>query len=336
MKFTRTTDQQDMAKALRELLSSIDLNSIGRSWSEGDTKPWAETWQQLAGMGVAGLMISARDDGLELGTVELITCLEELGYAGLPGPHVESVAVLPRLLHGTSTGRQWLPRLASGQAIGTVTFTDHVPYALDADMADVVLACEGSTTGVVENPSLLRQDSFDPTRRLFTVDSAVKPIDADTKSVRTAFDLGVLACAAQLLGIGHRLLDMSTRYVQERHQFGRPIGQFQAVKHHLANVLLKLQFARPLLNGACLSLSADQAHGARDVSAAKVALSDAAHLAARTALQVHGAIGYTVEHELHWWLAKATALRSAWGSPGWHRARVAEALATGSANAIGE
>jgi alkylation response protein AidB-like acyl-CoA dehydrogenase len=130
-----------------------------------------------------------------------------------------------------------------------------------------------------------------------------------------------------LLGAGRALLEASVRHASTRVQFGRPVGAFQAVKHKLADVAIGLEFARPLLDAAALSLGDGvlgdgAATAGRDVSAAKVACADAAYRAARAALQVHGAIGYTAEHDLSLWLAKVRALVPAWGSQAGHRARV--------------
>lgn len=123
--------------------------------------------------------------------------------------------------------------------------------------------------------------------------------------------------------------------MKQRQQFGKPIGQYQAIKHHLANVLIGLDMAQPLLYRAALTLqdNADTATRARDISAAKLACGEAAYQAARIALQVHGAIGYTAECDLSLWLTKVTALRSAWGTPDFHRARIATALRGGTAAA---
>ncbi|WP_280213689.1 acyl-CoA dehydrogenase family protein, partial [Nocardia cyriacigeorgica] len=123
---------------------------------------------------------------------------------------------------------------------------------------------------------------------------------------------------------GSGLLDAATEYAKQRKQFGRPIGEFQAVKQKLADVLIALDLAEPLLHRA--ALTAGGPDRARDVSAALVACGNAAHLAARTGLQVHGAIGYTAEYDLSLLLTKVTALRSAWGTADFHRARIAEAL----------
>jgi hypothetical protein len=158
----------------------------------------------------------------------------------------------------------------------------------------------------------------DPARRLFHVHGEPRPIAGG--AVDRAFDLGVLAVTAQLLGAGRRLLDTATEYARQRHQYGKPIGQYQAVKHLLADVVTRLELARPLAYGAAVTAAP------RDVSAAKVAAGEAAYLAARVALQVHGAVGYTAEHDLALWLTKVRALVGAWGDPTVHRRRLLAAL----------
>lgn len=324
MRFERSSEQQDMAAAVRDLLGSVDVPAIARGW-DADPGPWHAVWRSLTEMGVTGVGVPEKWGGLELGPVELVACMEELGYAGLPGPLVESLAVLPALVRDSPVAESWLSRLAAGELLATVTVAEHVPFALDADRADLVLAL--TTTGAqhLAGPVVRQQSSFDPARRLFTVDSDARS-EVEGATNDTAVQHGVLATAAMLIGAGHRMLDLCTRYVTERQQFGRPIGEFQAVKHHLANVLIALEFARPLVHGACLSLAGRSEFAARDVSAAKIAAGDAADTAARVALQVHGAIGYTVEHDLHLWFTRTRALRSSWGTPDWHRQQVADAL----------
>ncbi|WP_263972012.1 acyl-CoA dehydrogenase family protein, partial [Streptomyces resistomycificus] len=125
-----------------------------------------------------------------------------------------------------------------------------------------------------------------------------------------------LATAAQALGVGLALLDRTVTHVRQRTQFGVPVGSFQAVKHRLADAKIALEFARPLLFGAALTMTE------QDVAAAKVTACEAAYATARTALQLHGAIGYTAEYDLSLWLTKARALRGAWGSPAQCRALV--------------
>ena len=150
--------------------------------------------------------------------------------------------------------------------------------------------------------------------------------------------LGTLATAAQLIGLGSAMLEIAADYAKARNQFGRAIGSYQAVKHHLADVAIAIEMARPLVHGAAVGLdgnaqwespvsaSAADVNVARDVSAAKVAAADAAYLASRRSLQVLGAIGYTAEHDLSLYLTKTRALVSAWGTPAQHRALILETL----------
>jgi alkylation response protein AidB-like acyl-CoA dehydrogenase len=155
--------------------------------------------------------------------------------------------------------------------------------------------------------------------------AAVAAIAHDVDRAR-AWDLAGLATAAQIVGAGYALLHRSTEYARARRQFGRPIGSFQAIKHQLADAHVGLELARPLLFGAAIAVAADSTTRPRDVSAAKVAGTDAAYRAARVALQVHGAIGYTAEYDLSLWLTKVRALTSAWGTQRQHRDRVLAAI----------
>ena len=133
-------------------------------------------------------------------------------------------------------------------------------------------------------------------------------------------DLSVLANAAYLLGAGERLLADSVAYALQRTQFGRAIGSYQVIKHRLADVRIALDFARPLVFGAACETSE------LSVSAAKVGAYDAAYLASRTALQVHGAIGYTLECDVSIWMQRVLELKTVAGSPQWHRDRILASL----------
>ena len=145
---------------------------------------------------------------------------------------------------------------------------------------------------------------------------------ATTPLWEAACDRGAWGSAAVLLGVADRLVAFGAEHAKARVQFGKPIGSFQAVKHHLADALIRLEFARPLVYAAAWALDEEEDDASRLVSMAKSAASDAASLAAAVALQVHGAIGYTWEHDLHLWMKRAWALGSAWGDAGWHRARL--------------
>ena len=141
-----------------------------------------------------------------------------------------------------------------------------------------------------------------------------------------AFERAALGTAAVLIGLGRRMLDLTVAYVAERHQFGVPVGSFQAVKHHLADARLQLEFAAPAVWRAAWSLANGADTAPRDVSMAKVMAADASHLVGRKALQCHGGIGYTVEYDLHLYLKRAWALEKIWGDSAFHRARVAQSI----------
>ncbi|GAB3860042.1 acyl-CoA dehydrogenase [Nocardioides maradonensis] len=288
MRFELTTDQRDFAASLESLLASSDTVGAARAWAEGDHAPGLKLWDRLAEQGVTML-------ATEASPVEVCIAFEALGRHAVPGPWVESAAYLPIAL-----GHEV-------ESIATVALPPVVPYALDADIADAYVG----TTPATRTGDLLV--SVDRTRRLYAVEGAGTVDDA-------AFDLAVLATAAQLLGAGERVLADSVSYVKQRKQFGREIGSYQAIKHKLADVRIALDFARPLIHGAALDPSP------RAVSAAKVAAGDAAYLASRHGLQVHGAIGYTQELDLSVWITKIRALVTAWGTPAFHRERILSSL----------
>ena len=198
-----------------------------------------------------------------------------------------------------------------------------MPRATDADTAGLALLAD--VGGKVSEAHVGDQhESVDPSRRLF--DDQRRTDSAWQADVARAYEFGALATAAQLVGAGQTLLDAAVDYAKQRAQFGQVIGSYQAIKHKLADVHIALELARPLVYGAALSLADRSPDTPRDVSAAKAAASEAALLAARSALQTHGAIGFTAEHDLSLWLLRVQALRSAWGDPATHRRRVLEAL----------
>jgi len=286
MDFRLTPEQTGFAQSLADLMARADSVAAARAWAQGDHEPGLALWKRLAEQGVTALVLPEDDGGLGGTAVDLVVAFEVLGHHLAVGPWIESAALAPQ---------------AEGELV-TAAVPPLTPYALDADVATLL-------HGSVASP--LR--SIDATRHLFEVDGA-EPFDDD------ALDRATLACAAELLGCGERLLSDSVDYVQQRKQYGRTIGSYQAIKHQLADVRIALDFARPLVLGAALT------GASRDVSAAKVGAGDAAYLASRVALQVHGAIGYTAEFDLGLWINRVRALVGAWGTPSFHRGRIADSL----------
>ena len=318
MRFDLDEQQRDFAASIDAALAAADLPGAMRAWAAGDTGPGRKVWARLADLGVTALAVPERFDGIGAHPVDLVVAFERLGRWCVPGPVTESIAVAPLLL----AEDQRCAALANGELIATVALPPQVPRATDADTAGLTLLAD--LDGTVREASAGGQhESVDPSRRLFDVSAEGSTWQAD---VARAYEFGALTTAAQLVGAGQALLDAAVDYAKQRAQFGRVIGSYQAIKHKLADVHIALELARPLVYGAALSLADRSPDTARDVSAAKASASDAALLAARSALQTHGAIGFTAEHDLSLWLLRVQALRSAWGDPATHRRRVLEAL----------
>lgn len=332
MRFALSDEQRQFGASLHELLADAGVPAAARAWAAGDPSPGLVIWRALAKAGVSALAVPDSCGGLGASLVDVVVACEELGRHPVPGPVAESVAAVPALLAGLGADgsvAEWLAGLADGELIATIAVPPALPYALDADVAGLVLIADGG--GVWQALPQAQRTSIDGARRLFEV----RPADPVTSAAQArvgaavahAMMLGTLASAALLVGAGRGLLEATAEHARTREQFGRPIGAFQAVKHALADVLIGLEFARPLVYAAAIAVGADAATAARDVAAARVASADAARRAARTALQVHGAIGYTRECDVSLWLAKVRALSSAWGSQAEHRATVLAALA---------
>jgi alkylation response protein AidB-like acyl-CoA dehydrogenase len=355
MDFALSAEQQQFASALHDMLAAADAAAAARSWAAGDRKPGLEIWRSLSDAGVTALMVPPEHGGLGADPVDLVIACEEIGHHAVPGPVAESLAAVPKLLAAGSlswgtaspvSGTEgfasalpmkgagahraepvhWLRQLAEGELIASLACPPWLPLAADADAAGLVLVAEPGSVRVGTVGHSHRSVEAARTVSQVSGGDLIAAGPAVTEALARALDCGALACAAQLLGAGRALLELTALHARQRVQFGQPIGSFQAVKHHLADVLIGLEFARPLLFGAAIALATESADAGRDVSAAKVACADAASLAARIALQVHGAIGYTAEHDVSMYLTKIRALAPAWGSQALHRARLLAAL----------
>ncbi|MFW0787036.1 acyl-CoA dehydrogenase family protein [Gordonia sp. CPCC 206044] len=321
MEFLLSDVHDDLASTVDALLTKADVPSRTRAWIDGDRGPITEVFGALADTGINGLLIDESAGGASAGAVEMVVAMEQIGRHALPGPVVESIAVLPVLFHTADVTGEQVSALAEGR-FATVAIPPTAPLAPTAEVAYLVRDGVLSTATAGETRA-----TVDPTRTL----AELVPGDvlADGVDVEDAVDIGTLATAAELLGMAKAMLALASDYAQARKQFGRPIGSFQAVKHHLADVAIAVEMARPLVHAAALGVDGLMPEGTdvgRDVAAAKVAAGDAAHLASRRALQVLGAIGYTSEHDLSLYLTKTRALLTAWGTPAALRRRVLESL----------
>jgi alkylation response protein AidB-like acyl-CoA dehydrogenase len=324
VRFAFTDDQVAFRDTVRDFLAAESPPAVVRVEATEVGDGWRALWSKLAEMGVVGLTAPESRGGLGLSELDLVLLLEETGRAAMPGPIVETTAVaLPSLGDHELTAR-----VAAGDAvIGAGLHGDAAGFGADAD---ALLLTDGADLHLVDGSAVTTDpvSSIDGLRRLVTV--AWQP-SSSTRiggpvELQDARDRGALAVAAQLCGIAAELIDVTVGYAKERRQFGAPIGSFQAVKHHCADAAVALEYARPLVYRGAYSLAGRDPQRTVHASMAKAYASDAARLAARVALQVHGAIGYTAEHDLQLWMKRAWALSTAWGDAAFHRRRVADAV----------
>jgi alkylation response protein AidB-like acyl-CoA dehydrogenase len=299
VRFAFTDDQVAFRDAVRELLEKeCSPAHVRAAWTNA-TGRVPGLWEKLAAMGVVGMLAPDERDGLGLTMVDLVLILEETGRCAAPEPIVETAAFGVPLLHRTDL------TVAAGSEL--------VPWA---DPAGVIVTAAGRfEAGAVE---LVACPSVDGARRMFEVRGTPVPVADD--ALAAAFDRGVIGTAAQQCGLAQRMLDLTAGYARERRQFGVPIGSFQAVKHHLANARIALEFARPLVYRAAATL--DPVHA----SMAKCKADEAALVTARAALQCHGAIGYTTEYDLHLYMKRAWVLARSMGDGRLHRKRIGAAI----------
>lgn len=333
MRFAFTDDQLAFADAVRELLAKECTPEVVRAaWDSPDGRTPA-LWSQLTEMGVVGLLAPESAGGMGLSDVDLVRILAEAGYAGLPEPLADVAAVVVPALrdHGSSdAAAELLARVAAGDAtVGLGLASDgSVLHAATAD-ALVLEADDGLHLVPTSEVELTPLEVVDGSRRLSKVlwrPSAQTLLAGGPAAAAEARDRAAVAAAAELCGLADRMLAMTVDYVSERKQFGVPIGSFQAVKHHLANALLGLEFAKPLVWRAAYSQSMGDARASLHASMAKAQASDAAEAVGAAALQCHGAIGYTVECDLHLFLKRTWALARRAGDARSHRRQVAAAV----------
>jgi alkylation response protein AidB-like acyl-CoA dehydrogenase len=322
VRFAPTDEQAAMADAVRDVLAAECPPALIRAAWDDDGTAARTLMARLGDTGLLALLVDEERGGLGLDAATLAPVLEQAGYAAAPGPVTDTVAVAApllaaarhprsedvlagRLLVASGLGRTGLPVPHAQIAELFLLDTDEGPRALDRDEVE-----------------LEPLEAVDGARRLARVRPVAAGVAIDADDGLTA----TLGVAAELVGLGQRMLDLTVEYVGQREQFGKPVGAFQAVKHQLADALMAVSFARPAVRRAGATLSAGWDSAARDVAIAKATAADAADLVSRRAMQCHGAIGYTVEYDLHLYAKRAWALLADRGDAVEQRGRVADDL----------
>lgn len=337
MHFAFSEDQELFRASFKEVCErACDPGRVRNAWDGGRND---DLWKQLGELGVLGMTLSEGAGGLGMHELDWVLILEEAGRSGLPEPLASHTAVgLPLLeeLGAEALKAEWLPRASSGDARVGVAF-EGSPFVAHAASLDLVLVGRGPRVYAVPGKDCAwdAQASVDHSRRLAALGRELRPewllSETAGASLARAFNRAVVAQSAELLGVSQRMLDLTVDYVKVRHQFGKPIGSYQAVKHRLADSLLRLEFAKPLTYRAAHSLSLGLAGPDVDaqVSMARLYARDAAEFMAKAALQLHGAIGYTFEYDLQLWMKRAWAIGRTLHSDAWHRERVANVAFAG-------
>jgi alkylation response protein AidB-like acyl-CoA dehydrogenase len=341
MDFCFTEDQLAFRDSLSRLLMiEAAPETLREIWQTDDGRSPAMR-DKIAAQGLTGLSVPEAEGGLGLGDVDWVLLMQELGYYAISDSLADTACVAAGMLAGLPEGhalrRAWLPRIVQGECRIAVGHPVN-PWVADAPLADLLLLAHPSPQGL-ELHALRREQvdveplaSIDASRRLARVRweprDATRVLDGGAAQPLwdQALERAALSVAGQLVGLAQRMLDLAVDYAAQRKQFGKPIGSFQAVKHHLADVVTKIEFARPVLYRAVVALDQGEAQTALRVSHAKLACADAAWTAARKSIQVHGAMGYTWEVDLQMFMKRAWVLDAAWGDRSFHRARLADTL----------
>jgi alkylation response protein AidB-like acyl-CoA dehydrogenase len=326
MNFDFSDDQQAIKRTAKELLENRFGAEKVRELAESGRYD-EDAWKELSELGWPGIFVDEAYGGQGLGTLELVILAEELGYALAPLPFLSNAAAGLMLQYAGSDAQRerWLPGIASGEARGTVGLLreGEAPLVPDADSAQVIVLLDGDSGTVLEAESAEVEplETIDATRRFGRVRTGGgEPLGNDPAAAR---DRICVALAAELTGVAQRAMEMAVEYARERTQFGRPIGSYQAVSHRCAQMLLEVEGARSTTYYAAWTADSEPESLPVAASMAKAYASDAGWRVTAASLQVHGGIGFTWEHDLHFFLKRAKTDGHLFGSASEHRERVA-------------
>jgi 3-oxocholest-4-en-26-oyl-CoA dehydrogenase beta subunit len=316
MDLTLTEDQELIQRTAREFLSAHAGASARAVASDADGAPAgysAGMWKEIVELGWTGV---AFDESM--GFLEACLLVEEFGRHAVPSPFVAS------LVCGMAV-ESLRPEVAAGRVYTFASTVDGVadlvPYATAAD--GFVVASGESVSVVASADEVVRQDviGLDPKYRVRFADSGT-PVDVSPSLVRS---LGAAAVCAEMVGGAQAVLGASVSYATQREQFGQPIGAFQAVQHHCANMAIDVLGSRFIAYEAIWRL-ARGLDAAREVAVAKSWVSEAYQRVCSLGHQIHGAIGFTAEHDLHFHTRHAIAAALAFGDADEHTEALAQHL----------
>ena len=328
MNFDFTDDQQAIKRTARDFLASRFKPEKVRELAVAGRYDDA-LWSEISELGWPGIFIDEDHGGQGLGAIELVILQEELGYALAPTPFFSNTAAgfLIQQAGSDEQKERLLPGIASGEQRATVGVVTNGEAVLvpDADSASVIVLVDGDSATLVEAGSaqIEERETIDATRRFASV-RANGGGDALGGDVQAGLDRVEIALAAELVGVCQWALEKAVEYAKDRKQFDRPIGSYQAVAHRCAQMMLETESARSAVYYAGWVADNEPETAPLAASMAKAYAADAGWRVTASALQVHGGIGFTWEHDLHFFLKRARTDGHLFGSARSHRDRVAE------------
>ena len=327
MDFELDDDQQALRDAARELLDDRSSSAHVRAVVDADTPgaPDPKLWAAMVDQGWTAIAAPEDAGGVGLGWVEVAVLLEQVGAHVAPAPILQQIVAADALAGDADR----VGALLSGEMVAAVAWSGRrevVPYA---PIAGVVVAVDGDELIACTLSGASAEPAMDRTRVVGWFDPAQvsdRVVLGGADAVRRHLDLGATAYAAELLGASQHMLDESVAYAKDRVQFDKPIGSFQAVKHRLADMLVDVEGMRSAVYYAAWCLAAGHEDASVAASTAKAWCSDASKRVMGSALQVHGGIGFTWEHDTHLYLKRAQLDQLAFGDATFHRTRLAALL----------
>jgi len=327
MRFDFNDEQGEIKGTAKQFIASRFKADKVRELAEAGTYEDA-LWTEVSELGWPGIAISEEYGGQGLGMVELVVLCEELGFACAPLPLLSNAAAGLAIEAAGSDEQKaaYLPGIASGE--GRVAVGDS-SIVLDGEGAEaiVVFGDEGPKIVTAADAELETLDLIDSTRRysrLVSGDGEALPGDAGVASDRM-----IVAVAAELVGLGQRAMEMAVEYAKDREQFERPIGAYQGVSHACAQMLYDVEEARSLTYSAAWAADAEPESLPMAAAMAKARASEAAWSVCKASIQVHGGIGFTWEHDLHFLLKRSRADAQLFGTAPQHKERVASLAGLG-------
>jgi len=346
--FELSEDQVALQSAAADLLDGLASPEHVRAVVDDGGGVDRALWSGMSDQGWTAVEVPEADGGLGLGAVEVAVLAEQIGRHVGPAPFVPSVLARDALRSGGDDERArrvatgtiacvaWSREPTAVRAVersGQWTLTgrpDPTVWAPSASVA-VVVASTGDERALfaldVDHPPE-REAAMDRTRELgwLELDGVAATRLGGADAVERLGDRGATFTAAELLGASSRALELAVEYAKDRVQFGRPIGSFQAVKHRCADMLVDVEGMRSAVYWAAWCVGADDPERSIASSSAKLWTTDASKRVMSGALQVHGGIGFTWEHDLHLFMKRAQLDQVSFGDAAFHRDRLAAQL----------